>query len=102
MKLRWSAVFASLMFATLRNGGAFENHYFCSLFYERIHKIVQYLSALHTCETWTKIAVNNVLQVYVTTTMIFYAISSQKVRTSHALKQEYGISWCVERHVLLD
>ncbi len=35
------------------------------------------------------ITINNVLQGYVTTTMIFNAISSQKVRTSHTLKQEY-------------
>ncbi len=36
----------------------------------------------------------NLDQVYVTTTIIFYAISPKKVRTSHALKQEYGsISW---------
>ncbi len=40
----------------------------------------------------SNIAVKNVLQVYMTTTMIFYSISSQKVRTSHALKQEYGSS----------
>ncbi len=40
----------------------------------------------------SNIAVNNVLQVYVTTTMIFYAKLSQKMRTSYAQKQEYGSS----------
>ncbi len=33
----------------------------------------------------SNIAVKNVLQVYVTTTTIFYAISVKEVRTSHAL-----------------
>ncbi len=32
----------------------------------------------------------NVPQGYVTTTIIFYAILSQNVRTPRALKQEYG------------
>ncbi len=40
----------------------------------------------------SNIAINNVLQVHVTTTMIFYDISSQKLRTSQALNQEYGCS----------
>ncbi len=84
LKVHWSAVLAWLVFATLRNGGALKSHYFCWLFYKQIHKIVQYLSAL-----WNNV-VNNVLQVYVTSTMIFYAISSQNIRTSHTLKQEYG------------
>ncbi len=33
----------------------------------------------------SNIAVNNVLQVYVTTTTVFYAISLRKVRTSHTI-----------------
>ncbi len=45
----------------------------------------------------SNITVNNVLQVYVTTSMIFYAISLQKVRTSHTLKQEYG-NTCSSKH----
>ncbi len=33
--------------------------------------------------------------MYVTTTMIFYDISSQKVRTSHAIRDmKYSIAWC--------
>ncbi len=47
----------------------------------------------------SNIAINKVLQVYVTTTMIFYAISSQKVRTSHSLKQEYGSILIAKFHI---
>ncbi len=31
-----------------------QNHYFYWLFYDEMHKIVQYLSTLYTCETWFK------------------------------------------------
>ncbi len=75
------------MFATTHKSRALKNHYFWLLFYEQVHKIVQYLS---TCETWVKDRHQKVLLVYVTTTMIFYAIPSQKMRTPHALRQEYG------------
>ncbi len=39
----------------------------------------------------SNIAVKNVLQVYVTTTTIFYAFSSEKVRTPHAVRHECGL-----------
>ncbi len=42
----------------------------------------------------SKIAVKNVLQVYVTTTMIFYDIPSQMVRKPDTLRQECSSSVC--------
>ncbi len=50
-------------------------------------QIVQYLSALHTIEILGQIAGKNILQVDVTTTMIFHVMSSQKW-----LKQNIGSS----------
>ncbi len=52
--LYWPECNNWLVFATLRNGRALKNHYFCWLLHQRMHKIVQYLSTLHTCETWFK------------------------------------------------
>ncbi len=58
-----------------------------------MHKIVQYLSTLDThMKRGSNIAVKNVLQVYVTTTMIFYAIFPKKVNTSHLLTGAGGCS----------
>ncbi len=54
------------------------------IFYEQIHKIVQYLSVFHTFETWIKHYCKEFLHVYVTTIMIFHTI------LSHVLKQEFG------------
>ncbi len=40
----------------------------------------------------SNIAIKNVLQVCVTTTMIFRALSSQQARTPHALRPEFHIT----------
>ncbi len=59
----------------------------------RNRKLVQYWSAIQTFEMnlWSKIAKKNVLQVYVTTTTIFYTILSQKVRTPQTLGTNLGV-----------
>ncbi len=53
--------------------------------YQQIHKIVQYLYAIHTCESGLNIATKNVLHVYVTKTMSLYVISLRKLITPHTL-----------------
>ncbi len=55
----------------------------CHYMQGRIHKIVQYYQLFTYVKLGLNIAVKNVLQVYVTTTTIFYTISSQKVREHH-------------------
>ncbi len=48
------AVLAELLFGTTCKARALKTHYFWWLFYERIHKVAQYVSILQTCETWVK------------------------------------------------